>query len=252
MKLNCFFTILLRHLRRRAMYTIRNTERNNDTASEYETKSLLYLLGMREDSDEVSILFIDCLNDVTGCSKDFKKLWDVQSKGVSSLRPLTIGESLITLFSNYSSDDIDFSHFILIIPKLKLGYLNDENLKQFGVDNFFNYERIREGLTRKILNENDDFLVLPEYINTQLDAFLDKVLFVVADHHKSQYVKNIIDFVDKESKSKEFYTNIFDEIRNKQTALKNINIEDKEINSPSSLLKFNKHLKRRYRDFDCQ
>lgn len=35
------------------MYKFLYTERNNEKATEFETKSLLYLLSMREDSNEI-------------------------------------------------------------------------------------------------------------------------------------------------------------------------------------------------------
>jgi len=50
------------------MYVFKNTERNNSKASQYETKSLLYLIGLRADREKISILAIDCFNDITGLS----------------------------------------------------------------------------------------------------------------------------------------------------------------------------------------
>lgn len=65
------------------MYTFKNTEINNKKASDFETKSMLYLLGMRSDSEEIEIITVDCFNDATGSNTDFSKLWDVQSKNHS-------------------------------------------------------------------------------------------------------------------------------------------------------------------------
>jgi hypothetical protein len=48
---------------------------------------MLYLLGMRSDSNEIEIITVDCFNDVTGANEDFSKLGDVQSKNHSSLPP---------------------------------------------------------------------------------------------------------------------------------------------------------------------
>jgi hypothetical protein len=69
------------------MYKIQYTERNNKKANDYETRSLLYLLAMHEDSDDISLFFVDCVNDLTGSNDDCSKLWDTQAKGVSSLNP---------------------------------------------------------------------------------------------------------------------------------------------------------------------
>ena len=84
----------------------------NEKATEFETKSLLYLLSMREDSREINTFIIDCFKDVTDETEICDKLWDVQTKGIKTLKPLTIGESLITLFENYLSL-INFDFYIL-------------------------------------------------------------------------------------------------------------------------------------------
>jgi len=85
------------------MYQFTTTERNNAKASEYETKSMLYLFGCRKDSKEMDVFIIDCFNDVSGADKAVQRLWDVQSKGVKSLNPKKIGKALITLFQNFIS-----------------------------------------------------------------------------------------------------------------------------------------------------
>lgn len=53
------------------MYIFKNTELNNKKSADYETKSLLYLFGMRKDSEKVDIVVIDCFNDVTGVNESF-------------------------------------------------------------------------------------------------------------------------------------------------------------------------------------
>ena len=53
------------------MYTFKTSERNNDKATEFETKSLLYLMTNAPDSDNVDLFIIDCFNDVTGTSANF-------------------------------------------------------------------------------------------------------------------------------------------------------------------------------------
>lgn len=225
------------------MYTIKYTEKNNAKAHDYETRSLLYLLAMREDSDDISIFFIDCLNDVTGSSEDATKLWDTQSKGVSTLNPTKIGESLVTLFLNYLSD-ISFVHSILVIPKIKEGYLLDEDLKQYRIDNFKDTKRsyVIKGLSNEYLRR-EDISMLSDTTKKEMLIFLDKVLFVVGED-KDAYVKSIIQFKDKDSLSKSFYVSIFHEIRDKQSALKNTYIEGVEFDHPSELLEHKKHLRK--------
>lgn len=104
------------------MYQFTTTERNNAKASEYETKSMLYLFGCRKDSNDIEIFIVDCFNDVSGANNGVQRLWDVQSKGVKSLDPRKIGIALVTLFQNYISD-INFQYYILFMPKL-----NDKKL----------------------------------------------------------------------------------------------------------------------------
>lgn len=117
------------------MYKFIYTERNNEKASEFETKSLLYLLTMRDDSSEIDTFVIDCFNDVTGADAICNKLWDVQSKGIKFLTPSKIGISLVTLFENYMSE-IDFSYYILFFPKVSNIYFHYENSSVFGIENF--------------------------------------------------------------------------------------------------------------------
>ena len=108
------------------MYKFLYTERTNEKATEFETKSLLYLLSMRDDSQEIDIFLIDCFNDVTGINNECSKLWDVQSKGVKALTPKKIGIALITLFENYISD-INFNFYILFFPKINNSYFINDN-----------------------------------------------------------------------------------------------------------------------------
>lgn len=129
------------------MYIFKNTEINNKKASDFETKSMLYLLGMRSDSGEIEIITVDCFNDVTGANDDFSKLWDVQSKNHSSLPPSKIGESLSTLYDNYVSS-ISFFDYILFIPKLNRDYLIDNSLNVYKYENINNKQK--QGIENKL------------------------------------------------------------------------------------------------------
>lgn len=157
------------------MYIFENTEQNNAKANDYETKALLYLLSYRKDSDQIETFAIDCFNDVTGCNEKYTRLWDIQSKNVKSLNPKTIGKSLITLYFNFEHS-FPFKYFILFIPKLKIGYLENENAKTFNFGNFQkSYKsKIIVGLSeeykrRKNKEINDKFL----------SRFLAKIIFVM-------------------------------------------------------------------------
>ena len=172
------------------MYQFTTTERNNEKASEYETKAMLYLFGCRQDSGDMDVFIIDCFNDVSGANCEVNRLWDVQSKGIKSLNPKKIGKALVTLFQNYCSD-IEFEHYILFIPKLKEMYLNDEDRIYFKIDNFkLQYtDKIKQGLRSEYERRNN-----LEVVETDLDDFLQKVEFVIAEEQKQKYIRRITSF----------------------------------------------------------
>ena len=226
------------------MYTFNSTEQNNEVASEYETKSLLYLLTMRKDSSEMDIFVIDCFNDVTGGTKKLDKMWDVQSKGVKSLNPTKIGTALITLFQNYISQ-IKFNHFILFIPKLKEGFLNDEDLSIYNINNFKSTKisYLENGLFKEFLRR-EKISILSQTILQNIKLFFNELIFVVAEPEKENYVKGIIDFKNKSLKSKEFFVSVFNDIRDMQTVLKTDCINGVTITDSVDVLKYKKIIKR--------
>lgn len=221
------------------MYKFCTTERNNAKANEYETKAMLYLLSYRKDSDKIDTFLVDCFNDITGSNIDVTKLWDIQSKNVKSLYPSTIGIALITLFQNYISD-IDFAYYILFMPKLKEMYLQDESLSTYTIDNFLDKHKgkVSEGLKKEYKRRNGKTAN-----KTLIEEFLKKVYFVVASEDKVEYIKNIIKFKNVIIEDK-FFVSIFDEIRDKQTKLKNIDIEGKSIEVAKDVLQFEKTINR--------
>lgn len=219
------------------MYTFKNTEINNKKASDFETKSLLYLLGMRSDSEEIEIITVDCFNDVTGSNMEFSKLWDVQSKNHSSLPPSKIGESLYTLYDNYVSS-ISFYEYILFIPKLNRDYLVDPSLNVYSYENI--NEKQKNGIEKKLkekINGDKSGRVPPLFLD-----FMSKVCFVEDNKRVSTYIKMISRFKNKKFIPEEIYNRIFVEIRNAQAALKNSYIENEKIRNPSEVLKFNRHI----------
>lgn len=220
------------------MYQFITTERNNSRASEYETKSMLYLFGCRKDSKEMEVFIIDCFNDVTGSNANADKLWDVQSKGVKSLNPKKIGINLVTLFQNYISD-ISFAYYILFMPKLKEMYLYNEKLRVYGIRNFLiQYEeKIKQGLEEEYERRNG---FRPK--EDDIENFLDKVEFVIANEKNMEYVKKITSFKSSTVLEEKFYDIIFSEIQTKQTAIKNINIHQCQIDKANEVLKYKKYL----------
>lgn len=220
------------------MYRFTTTERTNDKASEYETKSMLYLFGCRQDSKDMDVFIIDCFNDVSGADNNVQRLWDVQSKGVKSLNPKKIGIALITLFQNYLSD-IEFEHYILFMPKLKELYLNDEGKKYFRIDNFkLQYvDKVNQGLKDEYERRNS---VSP--IDRDLEDFLQKVEFVIAEESNQEYIKRITSFRSAIELKEAFYDAVFEEIRNHQTILKTKNIDGYQIMDAAEVLQYGKIL----------
>lgn len=81
-------------------------------------------------------------------------------------------------------------------------------------------------------------------ITDKLDRFLQNVCFVVAEENKCDYVRNIICFKNGFEKDDDFFNTIFNEIRDRQTILKNISVHNKEISQAVDVLQFNKHIKK--------
>lgn len=201
---------------------------------------MLYLLGMRSDSNEIEIITVDCFNDVTGLNSNASKLWDVQSKNHKSLPPSKIGESLFTLYDNYVST-ISFHAYILFMPKLDRGYLIDENLNTYGYKNIKSKQRtgIEKKLKEKINGDKSGTVPSLFY------DFLDNVLFVEDNKRISTYIKSLSKFKNKKSVPEDVYDRIFLEIRNAQSVLKNSYIENETISHPSEVLKFDRHISKK-------
>jgi len=219
------------------VYTFTNTERTNARASEYETKSLLYLIGQRKDKREISIIAIDCFNDVTGLNEHGNKLWDIQSKGEARLTPRKIGRYLITLFKNYQ-EDFSFFEYIFFMPKIDGRYINDSVQGIYKISNFKNEQaaRIREGLVKEI------FRIEMDCDEDIVDMFLEKVNFVEDRKKISTYVKDVVRFKHQGEKENKFYEEIFIEIRNIQSAKKNSYIEGEVVSKPIDVLKLDRHI----------
>lgn len=234
------------------MYTFKTTERTNDKATEFETKSLLYLMTKVKGHDKIDVFIIDCFNDVSGANPKITEVWDVQSKGVSSLTPRKIGASLYTLYDNFASK-LTFHHYILFMPVLRTGYLCDENLEIFDFSNFLTTKQseVAEGLQveaiRRYNTEHPDSKIECLSVDeiAKVSEFLLKALFVTDRYQKFEYVKDVIIFKDSDLKSDEFFTHIFDEIRVIQSGKKIKNIAGKSVASIREAIAFEKNIHRK-------
>lgn len=213
------------------MYKIKTSERNNDKATEFETKSLLYLLTKIKGHRDIDLFVIDCFNDVTGISENYQDSWDIQSKNVASLTPRKVGTALYTLFANYVSD-LSFGHYILYLPKLKDSYLIDTSLEIFDIKNFQpgKFADVKDGLKKEI-ERRDDNDVNSSSNHVQIDAFLSDVIFISDQYSKSDYIKSIVKFKNLSRLNDEFLIRIFEEIRARQAAKKIRNVNGIELNS---------------------
>lgn len=215
-------------------YVFKKTEQNNYKASVFETKSLLYLAAQNSKYQKVSYLTIDCFNDVSGMC-DQQNIWDVQAKNEQSLTPRKIGKYLITLYENYISNfNPFFQEFIFFMPQVKSDYILHPKLSTYTLDNFDEKHRLRviEGLKKEA--DLDD--------KTDLNNFFEKLLFVEDRSEEKLYVKGIMHFQSSKMCSDDFYKAIFKEIRDRQTALKNSEIENKVIDKPIDVLTLERSL----------
>ena len=221
-------------------YTFKNTEKNNEKASLYETKSLLYLIGKSDFKKEIEYITFDCFNDVSGINKNGNKIWDIQSKNEKDLNPKKIGRYFFTLFDN-SVSNFNFKEYIFYCQQLKDNYKIDKSLKVYCCSNFETktFDKIKNGLTEEIKRVKGDTI---DY-TPNIDSFLNRVLIVEDDTTEQEYLKLVIKFKDKSLKNNDFYLNIFNELRDIQSSKKNSLIENKMINNVLDVIHFERHLK---------
>ncbi|MBF9000033.1 hypothetical protein [Vibrio nitrifigilis] len=219
------------------MYTFKNTEITNKKSSDYETKSMLYLMGMHPDSKKVDIVVVDCFNDVTGVDDNFTLMLDVQSKNYSTFNPSLIGQSLYTLFDNYVSE-FKFHDYILFSQPLNPSYLYNSDLRSFDYSNIKDKTKFRiEKKLREIIIKNHGGVD-----EVKLSQFLDKVTFFNDDRSCSHYIKKLSGFKSKSYINDITYENIFKEIRDKQSSLKNSEIENETISTPKEVLRLDRYI----------
>ncbi len=220
-------------------YTFKNTEINNKKASDFETKSLLYLIGKRKDRKEIEYVAFDCFNDVSGINKNTDKIWDIQSKNEQSLNPKKIGKYLFTLFDNYISK-LNFTEFIFFSPILNPSYKKNNKLLIYNTDNFKDktLQRIKNGLNEEIKRVKGT----STNYNTEQKGFFEKVLIVEDNKSEAEYIKSVTKFKKTAIKDENFYRSVFQDLRNIQTSKKNSYIENAVITQIKEVLYFKRHL----------
>ncbi|KEO72247.1 hypothetical protein [Anditalea andensis] len=221
-------------------YTFRNTEINNEKASVFETKSLLYLIGKSDCKKEIEYITFDCFNDVSGIDKSGNNIWDIQSKNEANLNPKKIGKYFFTLFDN-SLSKFRFKEYMFFCQELKDEYKTDNSLKLYHCSNFEakTFGRIKAGLVEEVKRVKGDSI---DY-SSEIDTFLSKVVIVEDETTEQEYLKLIIKFKNKALKTDDFYLNIFKELRDIQSVKKNSLIENQTISNILDVISYNRHLK---------
>lgn len=223
-------------------YVVKSSERLRPSASETETKALLYLMNFREDSEEVYYFVVDFFNDLTGMCKMADKMWDVQSKGAKNSSPKMIGKELVTLYKNYLSD-FEFSCFILFLGGVSNAVRLNGDISSFGIGNIkeIALEKIKEGLKEECKSKT--YISYEEVTDDKINDFLSRVHFVIDDKEKSEYVKKIIRLNPLIIPKDEVLIAIFNEIMNTQAGKKNNRVvEDIMLSLPNDAISYSRHL----------
>lgn len=223
-------------------YKIESSEKLRHSASEAETKAMLYLMNFHKDSDEIYYFIVDFFNDLTGMDRMSQRMWDLQSKGASSSSPKAIGKELVTLFKNYISD-FEFNYYILFLGGVSSSVRNDDTKSIFGISNInaSALKNLRCGLLEECKQKT--YIDYTKITNENIDDFLEKVVFVIDDKKPSEYVKAIIKIHPSIIPDETTLTAIFNEIRDKQASKKNINsVEGITIQTTDEALEYCRHL----------
>lgn len=224
-------------------YIIQSSEITRSSGAEYETKALLYLMNFRDDSEEIHYFIIDFFNDLTGTDRFSNKLWDVQSKGAKNNSPKAIGQELVTLYKNYISQ-LHFDYYILFLGGVTSSLRKDVSCNIFGIENIKESAliKLKEGLKEECRSK--EYIPDDQINDTKINRFLDKISFVIDDKTKSEYVKSIIKVNPLIIPDNIILEQIFDQIRDAQSAKKNTpKVEGMLINDVADFIYYDRHIK---------
>lgn len=223
-------------------YTVQSSERTKSKGSEFETKALLYLMNFRSDSDDIHYFVVDFFNDLTGTCRFSDQMWDLQSKAAKNNFQADIGKEMVTLFKNYVSD-FEFQSYILFVGGIADTIRIDNTVNIFGIENINvnSLKKIKNALMKECKKKS--YIDNSKITDENLDSFLDKVLIVIDDKDKIDYVKGIIKVNSSIIPSNIILEQIFNEIRDAQSSKKNNNnVEGVILNVKQDFLYYNRHL----------
>ena len=224
------------------VYKITASEKNNEKATDFETKAMLYMMNYYSNSSEIKWFVIDFFNDITGINDFQDSCYDVQSKGIKNIGPKELGEYLVTLFKNFVSE-FNFVDYILFVEGVC------ETIKNEITSNVFTFKDLSETIKGKIKGGLIEEAQIKTYIEDKsvinektVVEFLDKVTFVVDDKSKVDYIKDAVQLSDQVIVEDKYLLKIFKEIRDKQSAKKNNNVEGELLTSIGCFYKYDKHI----------
>lgn len=203
-------------------YIVNSAERTTRSASLQETKTLLYLMGNLEDSKDLETFVIDVCNDIVAVNKNH--YYDAQAKGDCQCSPKEIGEDLVTLYKDYLSI-FNFDMYLLSIRDVSLSNLKvfpDKPIFRLKICDFTKEAQdiIKESLIDECCSKTyirdcyNDFLL-------HIDDFLGEVIILINNDEKCNYISKI-SFADMGGISSYELSSIFEEIRDKQLAIKSL------------------------------
>lgn len=215
-------------------YKITASERTSASASEMETKAMLYLF-CDDDEGKIHGFAIDFFNDVTGVDRNALHLYDIQSKG-NDAGPADLGRETVTLFKNYVSEFKDyFVERILFVRRIRRSVINNKDLTKFQYADMD--ESAQQKLRKSLINSCKEKTYVPNnaVTDTNIDSFLNKVDIVVSKKNGSDYIRPLIHTIKPLTVTEHDLSAIFNEIRKKQLGLKSFHkVEGIEIKSPSA------------------
>ena len=227
-------------------YVINTAEKTARSATEQETKTMLYLMGYMDDSKNVDTFIIDAFNDVTAVNEDNTFYWDAQSKGDSSSSPNAIGKELVTLFKNYISV-FQFDYYILSLRKVSEKNIIDTKkpLAPISILKFSDFtEEAKDNIKKSLIEECNEktYILKGDDFLEQISSFLDIVHIIVNNDENVEYIKKI-SFMNDKLINDSVINDIFETIRAKQLEIKtSANINGIKLQKREDGLNLNRNL----------
>lgn len=227
-------------------YTFPSMEKGTAAGNAAETCAMLHLMCYSEERDDIECFAIDCFNDVTGMDGSCFALYDVQSKAGKKITPAKIGEYLATLFENaFSEFSPYFLTFTLFMGGVSSSVLVDSSLTEFCFHDMKPKaqasvrEHLQSAVSERYKGKNARLAT-----DENIDDFLCKVRFVLSKEDPVEYIRTLARTSSALLPSDRDLRNIFAQIRDKQSSLKNRDsLMGKGINRPDEIMDYGRTMK---------